>query len=50
MGLNTLLPASLEHVVKTFKDESFRTYVPPPLPADPPLSLQPEPIQRRRGQ
>src|SRR5438132_9551599 len=29
------------YVVKTFKDESFRAYVPPPLPPDPPLALQP---------
>jgi Fic family protein len=29
------------YVVKTFKDESFRAYVPPPLPPDPPLVLQP---------
>jgi len=28
------------YVVKTFKDESFRAYVPPPLPPDPPLALQ----------
>jgi cell filamentation protein, protein adenylyltransferase len=28
-------------VLKTFKDESFRAYVPPPLPPDPPLALQP---------
>src|SRR5712672_395221 len=29
------------NVVKTFNDESFRAYVPPPLPPDPPLALQP---------
>src|SRR5947208_16299780 len=29
------------YVVKTFKDESFRAYVPPPLPPDPPLALRP---------
>jgi hypothetical protein len=29
------------YVVKTFKDESFQAYVPPPLPPDPPLALQP---------
>jgi hypothetical protein len=29
------------YVVKTFKDESFRAYVPSPLPPDPPLALQP---------
>jgi len=29
------------YVVKAFKDESFRAYVPPPLPPDPPLALQP---------
>jgi hypothetical protein len=29
------------YVVKTFKDESFRAYMPPPLPPDPPLALQP---------
>jgi len=29
------------YVVKTFKDESFRAYVPPPLPPDPPLAVQP---------
>ncbi len=29
------------YVVKTFQDESFRAYVPPPLPPDPPLALQP---------
>src|SRR5438132_3427785 len=29
------------YVVKSFKDESFRAYVPPPLPPDPPLVLQP---------
>jgi Fic family protein len=29
------------YVVKTFKDESFKAYVPPPLPPDPPLALQP---------
>ena len=29
------------YVLKTFKDESFRAYVPPPLPPDPPLALQP---------
>jgi hypothetical protein len=28
------------YVVKTFKGESFRAYVPPPLPPDPPLALQ----------
>ena len=28
------------YVVKTFRDESFRAYVPPPLPPDPPLALQ----------
>jgi Fic family protein len=28
------------YVLKTFKDESFRAYVPPPLPPDPPLALQ----------
>src|SRR6202161_2990412 len=28
------------YVVKTFKDESFKAYVPPPLPPDPPLDLQ----------
>src|ERR1700681_448510 len=28
------------YVLKTFKDESFRAYVPPPLPPDPPLDLQ----------
>src|ERR1700731_2570070 len=29
------------YVLKTFKDESFRAYVPSPLPPDPPLALQP---------
>ena len=29
------------YVLKNFKDESFRAYVPPPLPPDPPLTLQP---------
>jgi hypothetical protein len=29
------------YVLKTFKDESFRACVPPPLPPDPPLALQP---------
>jgi hypothetical protein len=29
------------YVRKTFKDEFFRAYVPPPLPPDPPLVLQP---------
>jgi Fic family protein len=29
------------YVLKTFKEESFRAYVPPPLPPDPPLALQP---------
>ena len=29
------------YVVKTFKDESFRAYVPAPLPPVPPLVLQP---------
>ena len=29
------------YVLKTFKDESFRAYVPPPLPPEPPLALQP---------
>src|SRR5271157_3929929 len=29
------------YIVKTFKDESFRAYVPPRLPPDPPLALQP---------
>ena len=29
------------YVLKSFKDESFRAYVPPPLPPDPPLALQP---------
>src|ERR1700741_4090146 len=29
------------YVGKTFKDESFRAYVPRPLPPDPPLVLQP---------
>src|SRR6267143_3618508 len=29
------------YVVKTFKDGSFRAYVPPPLPPGPPLVLQP---------
>jgi Fic family protein len=29
------------YVLKNFKDESFRAYVPPPLPPDPPLALQP---------
>src|SRR5579872_1559463 len=29
------------YVVKSFKDESFRAFVPPPLPPDPPLALQP---------
>src|SRR5437660_10980475 len=29
------------YVVKSFKDESFKAYVPPPLPPDPPLALQP---------
>ena len=29
------------YVVKSFKDESFRAYVPPPLPPEPPLALQP---------
>jgi hypothetical protein len=28
------------YVLKTFKNESFRAYVPPPLPPDPPLALQ----------
>src|SRR3979490_778242 len=28
------------YVVKTFKDESFKAYVPPPLPPDPPLARQ----------
>ena len=28
-------------VLKNFKDETFRAYVPPPLPPDPPLALQP---------
>ena len=29
------------YVLKSFKDESFRAYLPPPLPPDPPLALQP---------
>lgn len=29
------------YVLKNFKDESFRAYVPPPLPPDPPLALRP---------
>lgn len=29
------------YVVTSFQDESVRTYVPPPLPPDPPLVLQP---------
>jgi len=29
------------YIVKTVKDESFKAYVPPPLPPDPPLALQP---------
>jgi Fic family protein len=29
------------YVLKSFKDESFRAYVPPPLPAELPLALQP---------
>jgi len=29
------------YVLKTFKDESFRAFVPPPLPPDPPLALRP---------
>src|ERR1035441_4451074 len=29
------------YVLKSFKDESFQAYVPPPLPPDPPLVLQP---------
>jgi hypothetical protein len=29
------------YVLKTFRDESFQAYVPPPLPPDPPLDLQP---------
>jgi hypothetical protein len=29
------------YVAKIFKDESFRSYVPAPLPPDPPLDLQP---------
>src|SRR6202049_1351510 len=29
------------YVVKTFKDESFKAYVPPPLPPDPTLALLP---------
>jgi len=29
------------YIVKSFKDESFRAYVPPPLPPEPPLFLQP---------
>jgi Fic family protein len=29
------------YVLKAFKDESFRAYVPPPLPPSPPLALQP---------
>lgn len=29
------------YVLKSFKDESFQAYVPPPLPPDPPLTLQP---------
>ena len=29
------------YALKTFKDESFRAYVPPALPPDPPLALQP---------
>jgi Fic family protein len=29
------------YVLKTFKDEPFRAYVPPPLPPDPPLALHP---------
>jgi len=29
------------YVLKTFKDESFRAYVPRPLPPDPPLALPP---------
>jgi Fic family protein len=28
------------YILKTFKDESFRAYVPPPLPPVPPLALQ----------
>ena len=38
------------YVVKTFKDESFRAYVPPPLPPDPPLALRPllPPVTRSR--
>jgi Fic family protein len=28
------------YVFKTFKDQSFRAYLPPPLPPDPPLVLQ----------
>jgi hypothetical protein len=26
------------YILKTFKDESFRAYVPPPLPPNPPLA------------
>jgi Fic family protein len=29
------------YVLKSFKGESFRAYLPPPLPPDPPLALQP---------
>lgn len=29
------------YVLKNFEDESFRAYVPPPLPPDPPPALQP---------
>ncbi len=29
------------YVVRSFQDESVRAYVPPPLPPDPPLALQP---------
>jgi Fic family protein len=29
------------YVVKSFRDESVRAFVPPPLPPDPPLALQP---------
>jgi hypothetical protein len=29
------------YVLKTFKNESFRAYIPPPLPPNPPLALHP---------
>jgi len=29
------------YVPKSFKDESFQAYVPPPLPPNPALALQP---------